>query len=70
MTDEEIIQELENMDKEAKNLKNDLIRIVWWMRGGITYDQAWNLSLEERKNISNLIKENIETGKKTGIPIF
>jgi hypothetical protein len=40
------------------------------MRGGVTYDQALQLSVFERTNISELIKENLETTKKTGLPFF
>ena len=40
------------------------------MRGGITYDQALQLSVNERTTISELIKENLETTKKTGLPFF
>jgi hypothetical protein len=40
------------------------------MRGGITYDQVMQLSAVERKMISDLAKENIETTKKTNLPWF
>ncbi len=70
MTNEEIVQELEKMDKESLGIKEEIIRITWWMRGGVTLDQSWNLSLNERKIIGAMIKENIETSKKTGTPIY
>ena len=70
MDNEEIIKELEKLDKESQSIRNELIRITWWMRGGITYDQAFNLGFKERQMINNLIKDNIETSKKTGVPIF
>jgi len=40
------------------------------MRGGLTYDQAMALSFNDREVISNLIKENLETTKKSGLPFF
>jgi len=40
------------------------------MRGGITYEQVMQLSYNERKMISDLAKENIETTKKTQLPWF
>lgn len=40
------------------------------MRGGISYEQAMNLSHEERSLIGEIIKENMETTKKTGLPYF
>lgn len=40
------------------------------MRGGLTYEEAMNLSFNERKAISDLVKDNLETTKKTGLPYF
>jgi len=42
----------------------------WYMRGGINYEQALQLSAGEREIISNIIKENMETTKKSGLPFF
>ena len=44
--------------------------MAWYMRGGISYDQALQLSVKERTIISELIKENLETTKKSGLPFF
>ena len=40
------------------------------MRGGITYDEAFTLTQEERELINKIIKENMETTKKSGLPFF
>jgi len=40
------------------------------MRGGLTWDESYYLSLEDRKIISAMIKENLETTKKSGLPFF
>lgn len=40
------------------------------MRGGLTISEAYELSQEDRELISDLIKENLETSKKTGQPFF
>ena len=40
------------------------------MRGGISYDDAIMLSQVEREIVSKLIKENMETTKKSGLPFF
>ena len=44
--------------------------MAWYMRGGLTYDQAMSLGITERKLIGDLIKENLETTKKSGLPFF
>ncbi len=40
------------------------------MRGGISYAEAMHLSAEEREIITELVKDNLETTKKTGLPFF
>jgi len=40
------------------------------MRGGVTYQEALNMSNEERKMCADIIKDNLETAKKTGQPFF
>jgi len=40
------------------------------LRGGLTYDQAMSLGSKERELISGLIKDNLETTKKSGLPFF
>ena len=40
------------------------------MRGGITLDEAFALSNEDKEIISGIIKENLETTKKSGLPFF
>ena len=58
------------MEKEANRIRSDSLRLAWYMRGGITYDQVMQLSYAERNLISDLAKENIETTKKTQLPWF
>lgn len=40
------------------------------MRGGITYNEAMLLSLEDRQIINEIVKDNLETAKKSGMPFF
>jgi len=61
---------LEQMDKEADSIRQEALKMAWYMRGGLTYEQAMTLGPNERKMISELIKENLETTKKSGLPFF
>jgi hypothetical protein len=61
---------VDQMDKEANDMRQEAIKVAWYMRGGISYEQALQLSMSERTAISSLIKENLETTKKTGLPFF
>jgi hypothetical protein len=58
------------MENEVKNVKLDLLKICWYMRGGVTYSEAAAMSPQEREIIGKLVKENLETTKKTGQPFF
>ena len=41
------------------------------MRGSFTYDDLmFKISLEDRKILNNIIKENIETVNKTKMPLL
>ena len=46
------------------------MKVCWFMRGGITWQEALNLSPEERGVVGQLVKENMETTKKSGQPFF
>lgn len=40
------------------------------MRGSVTIDDAFAMTIEDREIITDLIKENLETTKKSGMPFF
>ena len=40
------------------------------MRGGVTYSEAIEMSFEERSLIGDIVKDNLETTKKTGMAFF
>ena len=48
---------LDQMEKDGKAIRQEALKMSWYMRGGLTY-------------ISELIKENLETTKKSGLPFF
>jgi hypothetical protein len=37
---------------------------------GLSFSEAMNLSHEERMLVGEIIQENLETTKKTGLPFF
>lgn len=58
------------MDKEVDEIRQEALKMAWYMRGGLTYDQVMALGLNERAAIGRLIKENLDTTKKSGLPFF
>jgi hypothetical protein len=67
---DEIKKLLEQYDKDTKALKDELFRICWYMRGGITIGEAYLLSFEDRNIIGKIIESNLETTKESGLPFF
>ena len=65
----EILQVSEKIDKEARGIKKEVLKMCWYMRG-LSYSESMNLSWEEREIIGEIVKENLETTKKTGLPFF
>ena len=58
------------MEKEANNIKAQCLKMSWYLRGGGTYEDVLNMSYKERTIINELIKENMETTKKSKLPFF
>ena len=58
------------MQNDQKQIKNDIFKLCWYMRGGVTLDEGFALSIEDRKIIASIIEENLETTKKSGMPFF
>jgi hypothetical protein len=65
----EILQYSETLDKEAKEIKKEVLKMCWYMRG-LSYSEGINLSHDEREIVAEIIKENLETTKKSGLPFF
>lgn len=68
--DQDVVNLLGKLDRESKALKHEALKFSWYMRGGLSYDDAMMLSYDERKIISEIIKENLETTKESGLPFF
>jgi hypothetical protein len=70
MTMPEIEAEVKSLDKESKALRKDTYKLAWFMRGALTIEQAFMMDIADRDIISDIIKENMETTKESGLPFF
>jgi hypothetical protein len=70
LDNQDIVKLINDYDRESKALREEILRICWHMRGGLTYDEGFMLSQQERDIIGNIIKDNMETTKKSGMPFF
>jgi len=69
-SESDIIKTLKDMENSQKELKSELLKVCWYMRGGLSYSEASALSPTEREMIGNIVKDNLETTKKSGQPFF
>jgi hypothetical protein len=70
LTYEQTVRLLEQMDNEARAIRDESLKISWFMRGGVSYEDAMYMSVQERELIGNIIKKNMETTKESGMPFF
>jgi len=67
---DEILHEVKALENQTKQIKHSLLKYCWHMRGGLTYEESFFLGFDEREIISDIIKDNMETTKKTQLPYF
>jgi hypothetical protein len=70
MGDSDIVNHLKDLESQSKNIKMELFRACWYMRGGVTLQEAYHMSPDERSILGQLVKENMDTTKKSGLPFF
>ncbi len=70
LNEDAILALVDSYERQSRAIKDEILRFCWYMRGGITYADAMLLSSEERKIIAEIIKDNLETAKKSGMPFF
>ncbi len=70
LDNESIVEMINDFDKYSKALRKNILKICWYMRGGLTYSEAMEISVQDREIINGIIEENINTTKETGLPFF
>ena len=70
LNNEEVIAWLDSLERDSKALKREIMQLCWYMRGSVSYTEAMEMSPSERETIVKLVKENLETAKKSGMPFF
>lgn len=59
----------EELAQEAKDIRKVITEICWYMRGSISYTEAWGLSYEDKKIIQEFLKDNVERYKDSMTPV-
>jgi hypothetical protein len=69
--DSERLQKLlDDYERAVIDIKKGALKMAWYMRGGATYEDILNMSATERQQISQIIDDNLEATKKSGLPFF
>ena len=61
---------LDDYEKDTKALKRSILKMCWYMRGSLSYDEGMTLTYEDREIINEIIKENLDATKESGLPFF
>jgi hypothetical protein len=70
MSNSDIEDYLKSIDGEAKQIKDEIFRISWYMRGGVSSHDLFHVySSEDRTIINNIIKDNIEATKTSKLAL-
>lgn len=68
------IEGIENLvksyDNSTKAIKEELLKLSWFMRGGLSYEMAHLLTPDERELIGKVVEEHLAVTKETGLPFF
>lgn len=70
MSNDDMVDYFDRLEKQSKALREEALRFSWYMRGGLSYEDAMLLSNTDRELIGKIIKDNLETSKKSGMPFF
>lgn len=70
MTLPEIEAEVKKMEDESKALKKEIYKLAWFMRGSLSIEEAHMIDFSDREVLAEIIKENLETTKESGLPFF
>ena len=70
MSQPDMLNYFDHLENQSKAIKEEVLKLCWYMRGSISYNEGMMLSPDERTMISKIVKENLETTKKSGMPFF
>jgi hypothetical protein len=70
MSQPDMLQYFDQLEKESKALKEEVLKLCWYMRGSISYDEGMTLSQEDRTLMSKSSKIISRQQKSQGYHSF
>jgi hypothetical protein len=62
-----VVKDYEN---DTKAMREELFRLTWFMRGGLSFSEAFLLTPDDRATITTIIEDNLKSTKESGLPFF
>ena len=70
-TEEQMNQKIARLEKQCAGIKEEIFKISWYMRGGVSSDDLfWKYTIEDRKIMSSIINTNLENTKTARMPLL
>jgi len=66
----EIQDKQESYKKSLDSLHKSLLKLTWYMRGGVSISELHEMPVNHINNLNEIIKDNFELSKKAGTPIL
>ena len=57
---EQITEILDMLSKNRTIIENDINSLVYYMNGGLDYNDAWLLTLDQRRGMMNVIQKHFD----------
>lgn len=71
MSNSDIEKYVKGLENQSKDIKDEIFRISWYMRGGVNSEDLLHVyTVEDRKIMNEIIKENIENTKKSKLSLI
>lgn len=70
LTLSEIEAEVKKMELESKAIRRNIYKMAWFMRGSVNVEQLFSMDIADQELIADIIKDNLETTKESGMPFY
>lgn len=70
VTPEEVSHIVKEYDADQRSFMELIVSLQWYMRGGLTREEAWATTPKERELYSELIADRIKLVEKTKLPLL
>jgi len=66
----DLLAHTKQIENEGLELRNEILKLIWYMRGSVSLDEGFTMGYQDRKMIGEIVKENMKTTKESGLPFF